>query len=241
MLARYRAVIALAAYVVLLLVHLGTLLAGQDPWAMRTQWLLMPVLVVVVLTSPALTTAGGGNRLVRLTLAALAFSWLGDLLPDLVSPQAAFGVLIAAFAVAQGCYAYGFWPYREHSVVGRPAMYAYVVVAVALVLLCAPGAGEMLAPLLGYAVLITMMAILSTGVHRIVTVGALLFVASDALIAMSAFVDGWQLADQDFWVMLTYGLAQLLIVLGVLSHTAASVSENEPLAAGLPETGGSGR
>jgi uncharacterized membrane protein YhhN len=75
--------------------------------------------------------------------------------------------------------------------------------------------------MVGYAVLITVMAVLATGVHRLTALGAVLFLVSDALIALEAFVADWRLPGQSAWVMATYGLAQLLIVLGVLARAAA--------------------
>ena len=90
-----------------------------------------------------------------------------------------------------------------------------------MIALCLPHAGELAVPVVGYAVLITVMAVLATGVHPLAGIGAGLFILSDALIAMSAFVPWWSLPGQGFWVMLTYGLAQLLIVLGVLARVRA--------------------
>lgn len=221
MLLRQRAVIALATYLLLLTLHLAVRLAGEATWATRSQWVLMPALALVLLASPVPRT-----RLWRWTLAGVGFSWLGDLLPDLVPSAAAFPVLIASFAVAQGCFAAGFWPFRGGSVAGRPVMYAYLAVAVVLVLVCAPGSGPLLAPVVVYAALITVMAILATGVHPLTGVGAVVFLASDSLIALNAFVASWELPHQGFWVMLTYGIAELLIVLGVLARGRSAARDS---------------
>ena len=223
MLARLRAVLALGAYLLVLVVHVVAQVVDHEPTADVTQWLLAPVLALLVLVAP--TPAGLTDRargLRRWVLAGLGFSWLGDLLPHLVpDDDTAFVVLIGCFALAQASYAVGFRPFRRDGLLGTNWVFAYVAAATALVLVTAPGAGAMLAPVVGYAVLITTMAVLATGVHRLTGLGAALFLASDALIALEAFVAGWHLPGQSVWVMTTYGLAHLLIVLGVLARSAA--------------------
>lgn len=224
MLSRSRAVLALTAYVLVLGVHLVAQLVEAGAWTRPTQVALMPLLALVVLTAPV-----PRGRLTGWVLVGLAFSWLGDWLPAVVGEDAAFLAMVGAFAVAQACYAVAFWPLRADSVTGTGWPVAYGLAAAALVLVCAPGTGDLLGPVVGYAVVITVMAVLATGVHRLAAVGGVLFMASDALIALEAFVPDWEIAAHSWWVMLTYGLAQLLLVLGVLARSAAVLREPEPV------------
>jgi hypothetical protein len=71
------------------------------------------------------------------------------------------------------------------------------------------------------AVVIVTMAVLATGLNRTVATGAALFVVSDALIALDAVAGLVRLPAHDFWVMLTYLAAQLLIAVGVASAIRA--------------------
>lgn len=209
--------LALRAFELVLVVHLVAQLLSAGDVARWTQWLLMPLLAVTLLLSGARHT-----RLFRLVLVGLGFSWLGDLLPHF-SGEASFLVMVGMFAVAQAAYAVAFWPYRSESVLRTPWTLGYAAVAVLLVALCLPHADELGVPVVVYAALITVMAVLATGVDLLAGIGAGLFILSDALIALGAFVPWWGLPGQGFWVMSTYGLAQLLIVLGVLRRLGRPV------------------
>ena len=124
--------------------------------------------------------------------------------------------MIAFFLLAQVAYIAAFLPFRGRSVlhVHRGWLLAYVAAVAALVLACAPGAGALLAPVLVYGACLGTMAVLSTGVNRLTAVGGALFLVSDGLIALDAFVDGFGLPAQGFVVMATYVAAQALIVAG---------------------------
>ncbi|NLU65119.1 lysoplasmalogenase [Rhodococcus sp. HNM0563] len=182
-----------------------------------TQWLLMPVLAAVLV----LGTAAPRSRLVELTLLALTFSWLGDTAPDLFDGDTAFLVLVGFFLCAQVTYIAAFAPYRSASVLHtrRWVLAVFAVAVVALVAVCAPGAGVLVAPVVLYALLLATMAVLASGVGRTVAIGAVAFVVSDSLIALRAFVDDFPLPLSGFWVMLTYIAAQVLITCGVMSRT----------------------
>jgi uncharacterized membrane protein YhhN len=61
------------------------------------------------------------------------------------------------------------------------------------------------------------MAVLATGVSPVTAVGAVLFLVSDSLIALTELSD--RLPDgAGTWIMPTYVVGQLLIVLGVLQN-----------------------
>lgn len=212
MLTRHRGVLALAAFLADLTLHLVVQVLGRATAIDITQWLLMPLLALVVWCAPVPKSVLTGR-----VLLAIGFSWLGDFLPHFVSGDAAFLVMVGAFAAAQAVYARAFWPMRHDSVIGSAWPVAYGAAAAGLVVVCAPGAGPLLGAVVAYAVVITLMAVLATGVNRLAGIGGVVFMCSDALIALEAFVPRWDLPGQSFWVMLTYGAAQLLLVLGVLA------------------------
>ncbi|MFE3292693.1 lysoplasmalogenase [Rhodococcus sp. NPDC059234] len=208
-----RAVVALTAFAAASVIHLTAQLAEADGVANVSQWFLMPLLAwFLVLAAPA-----PRSRLVRLTLAALGLSWLGDTAPDLAHGDTAFLVMIAFFLLAQVAYIAAFWPYRAASVLRRPAGFGYVAVIAALVAACAPGAGAMLAPALVYGICLGLMAVLSTALGRVAALGGALFLVSDSMIALGAFADWFHPPVEGFWVMATYIAGQALIVLGVLA------------------------
>lgn len=222
-----------AAFVAVSLVHLGAQLADQDTLDRVSQWFLMPLLVLVLLAATAGTPRG---RLVRLTLVSLGFSWLGDTAPGFAPDDASFIVMIAFFLVAQVVFIAAFWPYRSASVLSptQPARrrwlaVPYLLALVGLVAACAPGAGSLLVPVIVYGATLALMAALATGVGRLVAAGGAIFVVSDSLIALEAFVEGWSLPGQGFWVMITYIAAQALIVAGVVAVSrGASGGDGQP-------------
>jgi uncharacterized membrane protein YhhN len=195
-------------------VHLLTQLMGWSGVADATQVLLMPLLAGVLWCQ----TAAPRGRLVALILTALGFSWLGDTAPKLADGDPAFLVMVGFFLLAQITYIVAFLPYRRRSVLhtNRPWLAAYVAVVVVLVAACVGGAADMLVPVLVYGACLGTMAVLSTGLNLYAAVGGATFLVSDGLIALDAFVPGFGLPAQGFWVMATYIAAQMLLVAGVL-------------------------
>lgn len=201
------------------LINLVAQLVGPGALDRVSQGLLMPLLALVLASA---TSGAPRGRLVRLTLVSLGFSWLGDTAPGFAPEGASFLVMIAFFLVAQVVFVVAFWPYRRASVLSpsqparrRALALVYLLALVALVAACTPGAGALLVPVLVYGTTLALMAALATGVGRLVALGGAIFVVSDSLIALEAFVEDWALPGQGFWVMATYVTAQALIVAGV--------------------------
>ena len=189
--------------------HLVAQLVGADGIARITQSTLMPVLAAAV------WFATTGSRLVRLVLVALAFSWLGDSVPGLLPGDARFLAMVGLFLCAQVVYAVAFWPFRQRSVLRRPALVWYLLAFCALLVSCAPGAGGLLVPVIVYGLCLTLMAVLATGINRLTAIGGALFFVSDGLIALDAFAGWYDPPAPGFWVMLTYLTGQALIAVGV--------------------------
>jgi uncharacterized membrane protein YhhN len=210
---------ALVLFVALTVVHLAAQLAGASTLANRSQWFLMPALALAV----AVWTTRPRGRRVWLAGVALGFSWLGDTVPDLVPDDASFLVMIGFFLLAQLCYITAFAPGARRSPVLRRPLLAlpYVVAFTVLVLTCARGAGSILVPVVVYGMCLTTMAVLATSLGRIAGVGGAIFFVSDALIALGAFADGFDLPVAGFWVMTTYLAGQGLIAVAVVAEQRA--------------------
>lgn len=204
-------VAALAVLAAISVVHLGAQLLGASGVSSSTQVLLMPVLALALWWG----TRAPRSRLVRCTLVALALSWLGDTLPRFLDGDAAFLSMVGAFLLAQVVYVIAFAPRWRSSVLRKPLLaLLYAVVAVLVIVLTAPVAGPLLPAVVVYAVALCAMAVLATGLGRRAAIGGVVFVVSDALIALNSF-DVLTLPAQGFWVMATYILAQVLLVLAV--------------------------
>lgn len=209
---------ALAAYAVVVVVHLVAQATENEAVANRTQWLALPCLVLLVAAQTGLTT-----RLARLTAGGLACSWVGDTVPDFVPDSASFLALMGAFLVAHVLFIIGFWPWRRSSLLGTRWMWVYAAVAVVLVVACAPRAGALTVGIALYAAALALMALLANGIHRLAGVGGAVFMVSDGLIALGEFVPAFSVPLPGVWIMATYLSATLLITVGVLRRLASRV------------------
>jgi uncharacterized membrane protein YhhN len=169
--------------------------------------LLMPFLALVV----ALAGPREGSAPQRFLLAALAFSWVGDVVL-MNDGLAFFAVGLGAFLLAHVFYIALFTRGFEGRV--SPFAVGYLPWYGALVALLAPHVGVLLVPVLVYGAVLSVMAALSTRGGRILAAGGALFVASDSILALERFSPDFELPMASFLVMLTYLAAQWLIVLG---------------------------
>ncbi|WP_237057468.1 lysoplasmalogenase [Microbulbifer sediminum] len=151
-----------------------------------------------------------------LTSAALGFSALGDILLALDFPQQ-FVLGLGAFLVAQLTYAILFLRHADFRS-GRFILRGLPVLGAALLLaqLLLPAAGTLAGPVTAYLLAILAMA-LGAAAHRdkaaLVYCGALVFMASDALIGINRFVAPVPMAG--ILIMVTYYAAQLALLLGI--------------------------
>jgi uncharacterized membrane protein YhhN len=150
---------------------------------------------------------------------ALALSLVGDVLL-LLPGEAAFALGLGAFLLAHVAYVVGFW---ISGVSIEAFLLGLVVVAIAIVVLGrriveAVAAGEesaMVGPVALYMGVISLMVASAIGTTRVLPIaGACLFYSSDALIAWTRFVH--DLPRGRLAVMVTYHLAQLLLVLSLI-------------------------
>lgn len=205
--------------VVLVLVHLTAEASGAETLSRVSQWTLMPAFAAAVLAA----TRAPRSRLVRWVVVALGFSWLGDMMPSFVPDDVSFLTMVGFFLLAQIVYVVAFAPFVRSSVVHRRRLLLlpYAVVLAVLLALCAPHAGGLLVPVVVYGVMLTAMAVLATGLGPVAALGGAVFLGSDALIALEAFVPSWDLAGQGFWVMLTYTVGQGLLAVAVVRRESA--------------------
>lgn len=207
----------LMGYLLLLAIHLLAILADWELVRFITKPLLMAWLLVYFIS---VTPPGLNNRV--LVLAALFFSWLGDIF----LMQSAAGYFMAglgAFFIAQLLYCWIFWRIRKQNLQKENRNWP-VLIGVVIYIILLYGwlfqhlPSELKWPVFGYALAIGSMLILA--VHsaiyplhftgRLLITGAGLFVVSDSLLAINQFVQPFALASVA--IMLTYGLAQLLII-----------------------------
>jgi uncharacterized membrane protein YhhN len=156
--------------------------------------------------------------------AALVLSSIGDVFLAL-DRRRYFGHALTAFLLAHGAYILLF--VRSRTGVLRPGGRQSILTALVLVyslLLTswlAPGLGPYTVPVVIYACAITAMtvsAILAGFSQPYIAIGAMLFMLSDSLIAVTRFKTGWTPAAYLVWPM--YYLGQYGITVGFLRETS---------------------
>jgi uncharacterized membrane protein YhhN len=164
-------------------------------------------------------------------LVALLFCWLGDILlifPGLFLPG------LGAFLMGHVMYILS---YRQHQwadasqalLVTQMIRFSLPIVlaGTGLVVVLFPALGGMQIPVLVYALVIVVMVM--TALFRygrtpsasfwLVFGGALLFMASDSVLAINKFLSA--VPNAEFWIMSTYMLAQFMIVRGIVRHESS--------------------
>ncbi|WP_052521169.1 lysoplasmalogenase [Agreia bicolorata] len=212
---------AVVLFLILSAAHLVALAAGLPELAGWTKPLLMPALMLVALV----VSARRGGAGIVLIVAALAFSWLGDVL--LSSPgDVGFLLGLAAFFLAHLVYLVAF----ASSFRRRPvplAAYLYVLWWIAFVLLLQPSLGTLLVPVAAYGLVLGASGAAALATNRLTAIGALLFVCSDSLLACRIFLPDFELVQQDLIIMALYLAGQGLIAWGAV-RAARSMNEKSP-------------
>jgi uncharacterized membrane protein YhhN len=192
-----------------------------------TKSLLMPTLLVYFITSGIKK-----SNIYWLVISALAMSWLGDILLIFQNQKPIFFIAgLLSFLIAHLIYTYLYskakWDIPVNPLLRSQKLRHGLILSLtglALVYILLPGLGDMKVPVMVYAaVLVTMVisALLRYGYTSmksfgLVFGGAILFMISDSLLAIDKFREPIPLSG--VWIMLTYCLAQFLIVEGIKNH-----------------------
>lgn len=202
-------------------------LAALGDWAAVAQrrrhleWLLKPLVLLLITLAAASADLSTGKAWLVL---AFVYSLIGDIAIMLAEdelgstdPRFLFGVV--AFFAAHVCFIGGFVDHGLHSL---QALAGLLVVAgtSALVMprllpaVLRTGGTRLMLLLGGYSLSLAAMVVLGVGTASIgVAVGAVLFLASDSLLAWDRFHT--RIPNGPLAVAITYHLAQLLILVGM--------------------------
>ncbi len=167
-----------------------------------------------------------------LIIMALIFSWLGDSLLMYQQTNSMYFIGgLSSFLLAHILYSISYFKLRWTEAV-NPLLptqklrhsITLILVGVALVSILSPNLGDLRLPVTIYAavlVFMTITALLRYGYTPIrsfslVFGGAICFMISDSLLAINKFMEPLPYAG--FWIILTYCLAQFMIVEGIINH-----------------------
>ena len=191
------------------------------------EYVIKPMIVIWLMLYFLSQTININSGLKKWILAALFFSWAGDVLLLFQQNHSLFFLLgLSAFLIAHIFYIVFFNRVRvKENVRGNVLLLLIVVVYYgSLITLLYSHLGGMKLPVLVYGIVISCMFMLAMHMLYIknkiagkwMMTGALLFVMSDSLLAVNKFYHPFEPAA--VVIMLTYGLAQLFIVEGAIKY-----------------------
>ncbi len=196
-----------------------------------------PLLLIVLLVYFSISVRGIQTKTCQLVKIGLVFSWVGDVLLMFVDHgQLYFMGGLAAFLITHILYILAFLQstkgqgsyIKKRPLAGLP----FVIIGVFLFYTLYPSLGDLKIPVLLYTIVITAMVIMalnrienvSAKSFRFVYYGAIMFMVSDAVLAINKFLV--PVENAQIIIMATYILAQFLIVEGMLVQEKKNKSES---------------
>jgi len=215
-------------FIVILLSDLFAVYTSNEALRYITKPLLMPLLIVFFIFQ----TKDIASSLKKWVVLALLFSWGGDVLLMFESMNGNFFIFgLVAFLIAHVFYILFYENVIRKEGLNKNYWWFLPVIIyyIALIYILSPNLGDMKLPVHIYGIVISYMLIQALQTGRIknlsaatlMIAGAVLFITSDSILAINKFYESFEYAG--IAIMLTYGIAQLLITLGAVRYiTSAS-------------------
>ena len=190
-----------------------------------------PLIVITLIFYFLSATKGIQSDLIIIIIRALTFSWLGDVVLMFDSfNKNIFLIGLLAFLFAHLIYIRFFSLVRMGEKIKlKPGLILLVVVYYSgLIYLLFNDLHDMKIPVLVYGIVISIMFLLALHMlfiknkeaGKLMMFGALLFIASESILAVNKFYEPFEYAG--IAIMLTYGIAQLLITLGAVRYITST-------------------
>ena len=208
-------------YAISAIAVLAGLLIGLPALYVSAKPLLMITLLLYFISATK-----GYPRWRYYVMAALVFSWGGDVF--LISSEW-FTAGLVSFLIAHIFYIIAYQKTGAASGKLKPLdIIKFIVYGAVLIWVIYPGLGDLLIPVLIYALVLLGMGVwahkrrgaTSSASFQLVAIGAILFALSDGLIAINKFA--FEIPFERVLVMSIYMTAQYLIVQGLIKHTETS-------------------
>jgi len=213
-------------YFIVLAADLFAVYNGNETLRYITKPLLMPLLIAFFIFQ----TKDLASSLKKWVVPALVFSWAGDVLLMFESTNSNFFIFgLVAFLIAHIFYIL----FYENVIRNEGLRKNYwwflpvIIYYIALIYILSPNLGDMKLPVRIYGIVICYMLIQALQTGRIknfgaatlMIAGAVLFITSDSILAINKFYEPFKYAG--IAIMLTYGIAQLLITLGAIRYISS--------------------
>ena len=200
---------------------------GNESLRYITKPLLMPLLIGFFIFQ----TKDFASSLKKWIVLALVFSWAGDVLLMFESANSNFFI----FGLVTFLIAHIFYILFYENVIRKENLrknywwfLPVIIYYIALIYILSPNLGDMKFPVRIYGIVISYMLIKALQTGRIknlvaatlMITGAVLFITSDSILAINKFYEPFEYAG--ITIMLTYGIAQLLITLGAVRYITST-------------------
>jgi uncharacterized membrane protein YhhN len=216
-----------STYLILFVFIVVAHLAGIMSKVRLLEYITKPMMVVLIGLYFLFRTGTIFSPIKKWILAALFFSWTGDVLLLFQQNDSLFFLLgLSSFLIAHIFYIIFFHRVRIKENVKGNVWFLLIVVIyyAALIILLSPYLGDMKLPVRIYGLVISFMFMLAMHMLFIknkkagqwMMTGALLFVISDSVLAINKFYRPFEMAGVT--IMLTYALAQLFIAEGAIRY-----------------------
>lgn len=203
------------------LFYLLILLFNLEHIAWYLKGLLLPILWLAVYFS-------GDFPSKKILLGALLFSWIGDVILLFAPIAEIYFILgLVAFLISHVIYIILFNKQNRSDAVKNKGVFyigllAILIYLASMLTVLLPKLGDLQVPVIVYALTISTMLLYAFRGYLVwnkpantyIFVGAVIFVLSDSILAMDKFYE--PIYKNSFFIMLTYLMAQYLIVIGIL-------------------------
>jgi len=211
----------LKSYIGISVIYLLIILLGQEQIAWFLKPFLIPFLLLAVFFSGSFPSK-------KFLLIALAFSWIGDIILLFADQHELFFIIgLVAFLISHIVYILLFnkqlrYKNRKNKAIFWIGVTVIIVYLFVMLWVLLPTLGDLTLPVFVYALVISTMLLFAlkgflnwekTGSWYIL-IGAISFVTSDSILAFNKFHTPIVLSS--FLIMITYLVAQYLIVVGIL-------------------------
>ena len=202
-------------------IYLLILLSGNENLNLFLKPILIPLLGIAVACYKNFPSK-------NILLSALLFSWIGDVILLFADIDEIYFILgLVSFLISHVMYIVLFNKQTKTKVLENKTIFRIGSLLIALYLIgmlavLLPSLGDLKIPVIVYATVISTMLLFAfngflvwqKSGNRHIFVGAIVFVASDTILAIDKFYS--PIERSSFFIMLTYLVAQYLIVVGIL-------------------------
>lgn len=219
-------------FLLILFAHCCFIFLDLDRFRFYSKLLLIPILLTLFL----LNFKGIKDRFYILPIIALLGSFAGDLLLAFDGAQFFLWGMLGFMSthICNSIYFYSMHPLKlTKSKIAQLTLLFLSITCAIVIFIIKDNAGSFFIPIIVYMILIAFMAVLASNltdspIYKQASIqyfipGAILFIMSDGLLAINKF--NLQDPSLDIFVMLTYGLAQLFLVMGYYKTKFQSTSK----------------